>query len=239
MKLDLLKPVPRSVSKSLIIKKVLRNTFTIVGAIFALFGGLFFSVFFVTSHYNSLDLEPSRVQQAQGVVIDTRRTNAKINDQTVIEVIYEFNHQQKTYRNRSYGTHQTDGLQAGSKIPVVFVDNNPKVSRIQGLKSGKLSPVVFFISSIFPVIGLFFITLGCLRTYGFYKILRYGQVTKARIKSRSARIATFDTPDGSSYNVNILNNDYLEKSPVDIIFLPYKPSKAITVTDLKSILKNY
>ena len=135
-------PAPRTVSKGLILKKILRNTFVIIGAIFTLFGGLFFSVFFVTSHYNALDFEPDLVQATQGVVIDTRKTNAKIDDHTVIEVIYEFKHEKRIYRNRSYGTYPTNRPLAGSSVPVRFIEGDPQVSRIKGLKSGKLSPVV-------------------------------------------------------------------------------------------------
>ena len=234
-----LKPAPRNVSTGLIMKKLFRNTFTIIGSIFVLFGVLFFSVFFITSHYNALDFELDRVRETQGVVIDTRKTNAKIQDHTVIEVIYEFNYEQKIYRNRSYGTYHTKRPQAGSSVPVIFIDNDPTVSRIQGLKSGKLSPVVYFISSIFPMIGLFFITLGFFRTFGFYRILRHGELTQAQIKNEGSRSAVFETSDGSSHTIVLSNGNHPQGSHIDLIFLPHKPSSAMTLIDLESMLRSY
>ena len=233
------KPAPRTVSKGLILRKFLRNTFVIIGAIFTLFGGLFFSVFFVTSHYNALDFEPDLVQATQGVVIDTRKTNAKIDDHTVIEVIYEFKHEERIYRNRSYGTYPTNRPQAGSSVPVKFIEDDPQVSRIKGLKSGKLSPVVYFIASIFPMIGLFFITLGCFRTYGFYRILRNGVLTQAKIKSTDSRLAVFETSDGLSHTIILGNGYHSFESHVDVIFLPRKPDRAMTLKYLESMIQNY
>tara|TARA_B100000674_G_scaffold491424_1_gene509315 strand:- start:988 stop:1707 length:720 start_codon:yes stop_codon:yes gene_type:complete len=236
---ELNKPAPRKVSMGLITKKFLWNTFTIVGITFALFGGLFFTVFFVTSHYNAIDFKPTSAKQTQGIVIDTRKTNASIDNQTVVEVIYEFNYQKTIYRSRSYGTHGTNKLKAGSQVPVIFIKHNPKVSRVEGMKSGKLSPVVYFIASIFPIIGLFFVILGIFRTYGFYRILRHGKLTKAQIEHQSNRRALFKTSDGSSHKVTLLNNDYANKEFVEVIFLPNKPKKALTVPDLKSMLKSF
>ena len=236
---ELQQPTPRKVSKGLILKKILRNTFVIIGATFVSFGGLFFSIFFITSHYNSLDFEPDRVQSTRGVVIDTRETNAKINDHTVIEVIYEFNYKQRIFRNRSYGVYPAKRPQTGSYVPVNFIENDPQVSRIQGLKSGKLSPVVYFISSIFPMIGLFFITLGCFRTYGFYRILRNGEIVQAQIKNGDLRSAVFVTSDGLSHTISLANSNHLQTSPIDVIFLPHKPSGAISILELESMIQNY
>ena len=232
-------PAPRTVSKGLILRKFIRNTFVIIGAIFTLFGGLFFSVFFITSHYNALDFEPDLVQATQGVVIDTRKTNAKIDDHTVIEVIYEFKNEERIYRNRSYGTYPINRPQAGSSVPVRFIEGDPQVSRIEGLKSGKLSPVVYFIASIFPMIGLFFITVGCFRTYGFYRILRNGVLTQAKIKNTDSRLAVFETSDGLSHTIILRNGYHSFESHVDVIFLPHKPGGAMTLKYLESMIQNY
>tara|TARA_Y100000589_G_C27184849_1_gene642222 strand:- start:269 stop:991 length:723 start_codon:yes stop_codon:yes gene_type:complete len=236
---DFNQPAPRRVSVALLSKKLIWNTFTLVGIFFALFGGLFFSVFFITSHYNALDFRPASVKKTMGVVIDTRKTNANINKRTVTEVIYEFSSKQKIYRNRSYGILETNQSKTGSQVPVIFVENNPKVSRIEGFSSGKLSPVVYFIASIFPVIGLFFVVLGTFRTYGFYKILRYGRLTEAQIENVNERSAFFQTHDGSPYKVRLPNDDFTNQKFVEVIFLPNKPNKAFTIVDLEAILKSF
>ena len=89
------------------------------------------------------------------------------------------------------------------------------------------------------MIGLFFITLRCFRTYGFYRILRNGEIVQAQIKNGDSRSAVFVTSDGLSHTVILGNNHHLQTSPIDVIFLPHKPSGAISILELESMIQNY
>lgn len=231
---------PRNIPPSILIRKFFFNMFFLIGLGFISFGVFFFVTFYVSANYTLLDYEnASLVKQTQGKVIDLRQTNASINQVTVIEVIFEFNYQNKTYRSRSYGTSETHDLNRGSEVLVEFSASKPEVSRIKGMRSGKLSPVVFFISGIFPIIGVFFALLGIIRTIGLYKILRYGELITASFQNAKNPKLIFNTPDGSQHFITLENQSFSDCDSTEVLVLPNKPSQGIALIDLQSILKSF
>lgn len=231
---------PRKVPISILIRKFFLNMFFLIGLGFISFGVAFFLTFYVSANYTALDYEnASLVKQTQGKVIDLRQTNASINQLTVIEVIFEFNYLNKTYRSRSYGTSEAHELNRGSEVLVEFLISKPQTSRIKGMRSGKLSPVVFFISGIFPTIGLFFALLGTIRTIGLYKILRYGELRTASFQNAKNPKLIFNTPDGSQHFITLKRQGFSDCDSTEVLVLPNKPSQGIALIDLQSTLKSF
>lgn len=239
MTLNLHQNPPRKIPLKLIFSKYFRDAFFLIGLSFVLFGTLFFTIFFLSVNFTSMDYKPSLKSETQGTVIDLRKTNAKINRHTVIEVIFEFEEASKRYRSHSYTAMQSEVLKPGSQVSVEFLRSNPEVSRIKGMQTGKLSPVVFYISGIFPVIGLFFIALGTIRTFGLYRILRYGCIGPAYCRGPNRRTLVYETPQGSRHSITLLSRGFSDGDSTEVIFIPSKPHLAIAVPDLKLILKGF
>ena len=69
------------------------------------------------------------------------------------------------------------------------------------------------------MIGLFFITLGCFRTYGFpQNSLRARRNSTSSNKNGDSRSAVFVTSDGLSHTVLLGNSHHLQTSPIDVYF---------------------
>jgi hypothetical protein len=128
-----------------------------LGWFFFGFGMIFYWIFATQADYESIYFYFSDVETAQGVVTAAEKLNIKVNERSVYRVDYRVTVGGVERRGTSYTT--DSNLGPGTKATIEYPTGNPDVSRIAGA-GGAPMPIWILFVTIFPLIGLAFLTFG-------------------------------------------------------------------------------
>lgn len=187
MRHTLIVPPPRRVPWDIRIK-VLSGGASQFGWIFFGFGMIFFWLFVlnadVTSWYYFLGrLEKQEGEITQSIKAGFSQGGSKHSKGTPIYANhYTFS---APDGNRYLGISYALGryLTKGTPVVIEYPENNPSISRIQGMRRAALPPVVLFVL-IFPVLGLVFINEALVSGRKAIRLLKNGKLAFGRMRSK-------------------------------------------------------
>jgi uncharacterized protein DUF3592 len=180
----MLAPPPRHVPLSLRVLNYF-NVFSLIGWVFFGVGMIFFWVFAGNADLSVLTFRNH--EHAQGKVTKVDTTGASENHSRVMATHYEFSVAGATLQGKSYSTGATPDL--GEEVPVEYDPDNPKRSRIEGMRRAIFGPWVFFVA-IFPLVGLAIIIPTMLGGIKRNRLLREGMLTTGKLVSKTATNTT-------------------------------------------------
>ena len=154
---------------------------TLGGLIFFVFGMVFLIVFGSASDFSAIRFRLSPINNTTGTIIESRGTSYSENDRNVIKYNYKYEIQGVKYYGKSFSS--TIRRSENQTVEVQYLTNNPKISRIKGMKRKPFSMWVIFFVSIFPLIGLVFLLFNLNLTLKQVAILSHSAVTKGKLIS--------------------------------------------------------
>jgi hypothetical protein len=185
-----LSSAPRSVPVSLTIEALFGTFMSQFGWSFVAFGMVFVWVFDAGGAVAEWISFRGELRTAQGVVTGWSRTSTSVNDQPVYRIAYDF----RTPEGLSgSGASFVSGrwLQAGTDVTVEFVDADPALSRITGMRTSIGGGIVILIF-IFPGVGAAIAIADLRRRRRALRLLRDGTMTTG----------VFDTMEATNAKVN-------------------------------------
>ncbi|HEX7808300.1 MAG TPA: DUF3592 domain-containing protein [Thermoanaerobaculia bacterium] len=178
--LPTLAPPPRHVPLSLRVLNYF-NVFSLVGWVFFGVSMIFFWVFAGNADLSFITFRTH--EHAQGKVTKVDTTGASENRSRVMATHYEYSVAGTTLQGKSYTTGSTPD--PGDEVPVEYDPDNPKRSRIEGMRRALFGPWVSFVA-IFPLIGVLIIIPSMLSGIKRNRLLREGILTTGKLVSKTA-----------------------------------------------------
>ena len=241
----------REIPLSLTLKVIFVKTTNAIALPFLIMGGLFMFIFGANSDFSSFrlgDNSPTR----EGQITQARSTNASSNNQIIYEYHYSFNLPNGTSQSGiSYS--ENSNFQEGDTVQIQYVEKDPLISRIQGMRTAMFEPWVLLIIFPFLAIGLIFIIVNTINGIKANKLLNFGKLTygrlvskeptNTRINNRTVYKLTFEFKDGSqtfkavakSHLPEKLEDERLEK----LVYDPNNPDNAVMIDSLPRAAKRY
>jgi len=183
---------------------------------------------------------------ADGMVVNTERTNASSNDEPVMKMDYVFESEGKEYRGSYFATGQF--FEEGSKVQIEYSFLDPNTSRIVGLRSTTFGSGVLFVT-IFPLVGLIVVLVGFLLGHRKYTILKNGKQAMAiLVKMAPSNISVnevqltkltfeFKADEGQPHqsSTNVEDPSELEYDAEEaLLYLPKSPGRSVLLENLPS-----
>jgi hypothetical protein len=185
---------------------------------------------------SGLDSDPAT---ARGQVVRIQETRASENDTRIWAVHYRFRDEKdRAHEGLSYASGTR--LQPGSEVTVEYNADDPKTSRIEGLRTAPFSAFMWFVA-IFPLIGWGMVVAGLLRGRRHLRLLKTGRVahgalvdkqpTNTRVNNQRVYKLTFEfqTPEGDTIRTVAKTHqpEHLEdESSEPLLYDPVKPWRA-------------
>ncbi|HVT05191.1 MAG TPA: DUF3592 domain-containing protein [Thermoanaerobaculia bacterium] len=238
-----LPPAPRRLPLSLQISNLF-DGLTQIG-----FFILLFSTPFMWGFVGNADFSPitfhGAIQKTEGHVTKVENTRASEGHQNIYANHYSFFADGRHFEGVSYSLGAPP--EVSSKIAIEFDRNNPKKSRIEGMRRGQFGLGVLFVL-IFPAVGLL-ITVFSMRasmrtlailsrgvmTYGTFKEKRATNVTVNRQRLYQ-HIFDFTAADGKTYEASATAGRSAEELTDDdreaLLYDPAAPEKAVLIDNL-------
>ena len=176
----MLAPPPRRVPWSLRVINIF-NVGTQVGWAVVGFTSIFFWAFVANADLSFLNFR-GPFSHADGRVLGIERTNASENHAHIYENRYEFSAAGEWFRGVSYSTGKPD-LSVGDTVRIEYKEDDPRQSRIAGLRRGLFGPGVLFVL-LFPLVGAAFVAGAMLYGMKRNRLLRTGLVTAGVLKKQ-------------------------------------------------------
>lgn len=145
----------------------------IIGIFFTILGLIVSSVFISLISFDDIKLLMGNAK-TEGKLISVEGTNSIENDKPVFEYKYSFAVKNKEYKNSSYKTGRVTF--AYKRVSVEYKENNPKISRIEGMKSGQFPILFVLIPLIFPIVGILMLLFAFKKGLKHIKLVRFGKV---------------------------------------------------------------
>ncbi|WP_339135243.1 MAG: DUF3592 domain-containing protein [Candidatus Electrothrix sp. GW3-4] len=159
------------------------------GWIFFGFGMIFFWLFACNADMSFLLFSGERVT-VQGVITESRETNASENEESIYENHYTFvDANGKRIQDFSYVTGKW--LREGAEVTVEYPEGRPYYSRIQGMRRRMFGPAALLVL-IFPLVGLVFLLFGLAKALRVAKLLQQGIPTKGKLLTKEATNTTIN-----------------------------------------------
>ncbi|MEW6027421.1 MAG: hypothetical protein AB1599_09035 [Planctomycetota bacterium] len=181
---------PRNVPLLIRTNVLFGGTLNQLGWFFFGFGLIFVWVFALNADVLSWYYFLSDTERVSGTVSYSRRTGfseggGKHSDGTPVWANhYSFIARDgKKYESVSYALGRE--LKTNDSVNVEYVKGKPAVSRIRGMRREPMGPFVLFVL-IFPLIGFIFVFFGIKSGFKSIRLLRYGKVGRAKLKSKTA-----------------------------------------------------
>ncbi len=219
------------------------------------FGLIFFWVFGYNADLSSFTYFRNPGTYVAGKVIEVTATSASEGEQRVFEIAYEFQVDSTgnktspeavpaSFKGISFAN--SPNLNAGDKVEVEYVPDNPSISRIKGFRRKMFGPAALFVV-IFPLIGLPFLIFGFLRGLKVNRLYSFSRIAKGKLASKSptnTRINNrivyemtfqFTAEDGRTYSVAERTHEpeLLEDEKEEtLIYDPTCPSEAVMLDSL-------
>lgn len=217
------------------------------GWLFFGFGLIFVWIFGLNADLSGL-LTPLRTMEiAEGMVLRVEETNATVNETPVYAYTYAFRVEslEKEFQGASYSTGRQ--FEPGWTVTIEYVQSNPEISRIHGMRQAIFGPWVLCVVFIFPLIGLVFIIVGWRNGFKANRLLANGQIAWGQLKAKEPTSTTvnnqpvykltfeFQTDDGGVYEVaakthvpHLLEDEVEEQ----LLYDPHRPAYAVLLDQL-------
>lgn len=173
-----LAPAPRDVPLSLRLRLLGGGVLTMIGWLVFGLGLVFASVFVSQAEPLFGDPFAGEVATIDGTVTRVDETNAKINNQRVAAVHFDYSVGGRTLSGVAYTSRSWP--EAGATVPVEYVRAKPTTSRIRGMRTAMFPGIVWLVAVI-PAIGAVLVLVGALLGMRQVKLLRLGQLTRGRL----------------------------------------------------------
>lgn len=235
----------RKIPSSVAISMILGRGVTYSGWALASFLMVFAMIFGGKADRSFWHFMGEDVATAQGKITHVVETNFEINERSVYAHVFEFYDQdgflieRDAFSNgRAYST--------GRSVTVEYVVGNPQHARINGLRTSEF-PAWGNIFLLLPFIGLAMVRAGVKRGLHDYRLLQYGQLTKAKLISKTptnTRIndqlvykLKFQFKDSLGQQRSHITKTHLIDELVDdeyerLFFNPKDPTQATLVDDI-------
>ncbi len=160
------------------------------GGIYAIFGWIFFGfgmIFFWAFAMNStivtwFSFGGGEWNNGIGEVQAIHETSFSENETDVYKIRYTFKVGELDYYGTSYAT--GTNLKVGESVNVEFRENNPKRSRIQGLRSKPFGGWIFFLIILFPLVGIWCIYYSLNQNLKSINLLKNGRFSLGTMVSK-------------------------------------------------------
>ena len=163
---------PRRVPLSLRIVNLFNGWTQIGWGVFG-FGMIFFWIFGMSADLSFLTFRDP-AGRATGRVTRVEDTNASENDARISASHYEYSVAGEWFQGKSYSTGGVPAV--GDEVTVEYDEDEPRRSRIQGMRRGMFGPFVLIVG-IFPAIGLVFLIPGTISGRKRNHLLQHGILT--------------------------------------------------------------
>jgi len=242
---------PRDVPLLVRIRVLLGGFLNQFGWIFLGFGLVFVWMFTANADLTSWYHFRGQINTAEGTVIYSKKTRFSIDsskhgeDTPVYAIHYAFTGTDGAeYKGVSFNTGKQ--FDEGQTVTVEHLQDNPQVSRIKGMRR---KPIGFFGLSIvtFPLIGIFFITIGIRKGVKANRLLALGEQTTGRLKSKEKTNTKvnnkpvykltfeFNTPEGMTYEAIAKTHDTAkleDQTEEPLLYDSTHPSYAVMLANL-------
>jgi hypothetical protein len=176
-----LAPPPRSVSGALRLRLLFGGALNVVGWAVVCFGMVFVGVFVGNSELRSARAFSGELRVATGSVQNVEQTAFQENDVSVEAVRYGFDADGGSFVGTSYTTATAPAV--GARVDVEFVADDPRTSRIKGMRTAPFSAAVVLVW-VFPLIGAGLVAFGLRGGRQRLRLLREGQLAYGRLVAR-------------------------------------------------------
>ncbi len=149
---------------------------TIIGLAFFGMGSLFMLVFGMSVSFDDWKFSDDDPISTKVEIKAINNTNASSNKIPVYQYVFSFETSEgKVYESNCYNT----GLAnfENMEIKVQYLQDNPQISRIEGMRKGEFSPFIMFFLIIFPLIGGILSFVGISKNLKYIKLVKYGKLT--------------------------------------------------------------
>ena len=147
----------------------------IIGIEFLLMGSLFMFVFGMLVNFDDLKFSKNDPITTNVEIISTEATSATENERPVYKYNYSYKTlNEKEYKGFSYSSDSPNFKNGGKKVQ--YLEDNPSISKIVGMRKGTFSPWILLILSIFPIIGVVMSYIGLKKNLEYIKLVKYGKI---------------------------------------------------------------
>ncbi|MGH8567918.1 MAG: DUF3592 domain-containing protein [Gammaproteobacteria bacterium] len=239
-----LAPPPRPVPFLLRAQVLFGGVFSIIGWIFFSFGMIFAVVFGSLADLTSWYHFRGPLATAGGTLLEVTETSASENKTRIYAYKYSFRAEGANYEGVSY----LPGRQhePGEQVTLEYVEGNPSLSRIRGMRRAEFGPWVLFVL-IFPGLGFIFILVSLRGGLKANRLLRNGKLawgelvskepTSTRINNRTVFKLTFDfQPEEGGHAQAVARSHEPEKLQDEqrerLLYDPFHPETAVLLDAL-------
>lgn len=237
--------VPRSVSPGVRIGIFFGYPLALFGLVFFLFGSVFLVAFGAQADFRS----PLRFSNSDPVVAGyltgRQETNASSNKKRIHEYRYRYAVGSERYQGKSFDTYQS--FKIGDDVLVQYVEGNPGLSRIAGMRAAPFPWWIALFTGIFPSIGgtmLYFAFKRYRRNVGLVVggVVTTGAVTRKEATSTRVNKQTvyqvffrFRSMDGREHEACVsthLTDDLGDERDEPLVYDPVDPARAVLLDSL-------
>ena len=237
-------PPPRPVPFLLRAQVLFGGIFCFIGWVFFTFGMVFAVVFGsfadVTSWYHFRNPPAT----ANGTLVEVTETGASENNNRIYAYRYSFRAEGADYEGVSYATGRRH--EPGEQVVVEYVEGNPSLSRIRGMRRAEFGPWILFVM-IFPLVGFIFILVSLRGGLKANRLLRNGKLawgelvskepTSTRINNRVVYKLTFAfQPEEGGHAQAVARSHMPEKLQDEqrerLLYDPFRPETAVLLDSL-------
>ena len=239
-----LAPPPRPVPFLLRAQVLFGGIFSFIGWVFFTFGMVFAVVFSSSADLTSWYHFRGPVDTANGTLTEVTETSASENNVRIYSYKYSFRAEGADYEGVSYLPGRSH--EPGEQVVVEYVEGNPSLSRIRGMRRAEFGPWILFVM-IFPLVGFIFILVSLRGGLKANRLLRNGRLawgelvskepTNTRINNRVVYKLTFDfQPEEGGHAQAVARSHMPEKLQDEqrerLLYDPFRPEKAVLLDSL-------
>lgn len=173
-----LAPAPRSVPLSLRVQLVLSGILPLIGWLVLGIGLVLSTVFLSMAEPLFGDPFAGPLGTLEGKVVEVQATNAKVNNDRVRAIHFEYSLGDRLQRGISYTTDAPPDV--GTAVPVEYVRGHPAKARIRGMRTAMFPSIIAFVL-VFPAIGGVLLLLGMVHGWRRAQLLQNGALARGRL----------------------------------------------------------
>jgi len=240
-------PPPRPVPFLLRAQVLFGGVFSFIGWFFFAFGMVFAVVFGSFADLTSWYQFRGPVATASGTLTEVTETSASENNVRIYAYKYSFRAEGNDYEGVSYlpGRHH----EPGEQVVVEYVEGNPSLSRVRGMRRAEFGPWILFVM-VFPLVGFIFILVSLRGGLKANRLLANGKLawgelvskepTNTRINNRVVYKLTFafQPEEGGSATAVARSHEpeKLQDEPAAagerLLYDPFRPDYAVLLDSL-------
>lgn len=227
------------------------GTLMFVGVMFFIIGTFVFIPFATQISFKGLQLHQNS-PTTEGTVTNISPTNSTSNHRTIYRYDYEFTDNKGTkHTGASYMPQDDEDLK---QVTIQYSENNPNISRIQGLSTGAFPAAIIIVILIFPVTGFLMMFFRAKKNIVYIQLVKIGKVSLGKYSRMEATNVSvnnqpvmrvyvkFKAEDGSeheatgeSYRVSLLTDEDWEP----LIYNPLNPDEAVMIDSLPKGVRSF